>query len=334
MPLSLRGWGLQEELLSPRILYWCHQRAYWSCCEQQHIETPQIPPRVQHSLLTGPPQRFISLCFKGEFQLAQKEWMSVVAAYTRRDLHEPKDRFEAISGLATYYLDAFPFINAASEPEIYLAGLWKGGIPMQLAWSVAKCTSRPTLKQFAPLWSWASLPLRTDITFLEDFVPTPFFKLLASDYVNETGDSHARVRAGASVKSLEVQGRLRKLVKPESQELSWNDIHHVRSGEQYFDFTGFLDVNGHAVDAANGVFLVHEIRKEEVVGQLDYLPAKGQGSETSLDKLYCMEVGKSAMLILKRRSDGDYEQYQRVGMAVQYRKDFFAGALVRKLVLT
>jgi len=38
-PLAMRGWTLQEECLSPRILYWTPQRMYWSCSQRHLIES-------------------------------------------------------------------------------------------------------------------------------------------------------------------------------------------------------------------------------------------------------------------------------------------------------
>ena len=35
-------WTLQEERLTPRMLYVCGQRMYWSCLVSQHVETGQI----------------------------------------------------------------------------------------------------------------------------------------------------------------------------------------------------------------------------------------------------------------------------------------------------
>lgn len=54
-PLSKRAWTLQEEQLSPRILYWTSQRMYWSCAQSAHSEKakPQICDGPEISLLNA-----------------------------------------------------------------------------------------------------------------------------------------------------------------------------------------------------------------------------------------------------------------------------------------
>ncbi|KAK4142819.1 heterokaryon incompatibility protein-domain-containing protein [Dichotomopilus funicola] len=186
-PVSLRAWTLQEERLSPRIVYWAGQQWYWSCLECQVSETealeqfpradidsldtktissiPVLPcPSSSPSSSSSPPnctQRFLEFCRTGDERLLHEEWLDIVDAYTRRDLVAPRDRFLAIAGLAVRFYNAKAGNGGAVITEAYLAGLWRDDFAHHLAWSVINAAdSRQNLQHIAPSWSWASLPLR------------------------------------------------------------------------------------------------------------------------------------------------------------------------------
>ncbi|KAI3332710.1 heterokaryon incompatibility protein-domain-containing protein [Ustulina deusta] len=126
---STRAWTLQEEKLSPRIVYWTPQR----------IEAPNTT------------QAFLRACFDG-IDL-HPYWKDTVEGYTKRSLTNPEDRFPALSGLAAKY---------QFGGNKYLAGLWQQTIAEDLAWRVEVPVPHNRLGeqgQSIPSWSWASLPV-------------------------------------------------------------------------------------------------------------------------------------------------------------------------------
>ncbi|KAI0905267.1 heterokaryon incompatibility protein-domain-containing protein [Ustulina deusta] len=149
---STRAWALQEEKLSPRILYWTPQRMYWSCATQAFTESSQLPgQRLMACDAPNTTQAFLRACFDG-IDL-HPYWKDTVEGYTKRSLTNPEDRFPALSGLAAKY---------QFGGNKYLAGLWQQTIAEDLVWRVEVPVPHNRLGeqgQSIPSWSWASLPL-------------------------------------------------------------------------------------------------------------------------------------------------------------------------------
>ena len=158
--LSRRGWGLQERVLSPRILHYDSKMIYWECSkgniaadgtvEAGHpIEKETFPIldrflRLIHSDNPEPPVE--------DMQSAYTEWHSIVAVYTRRNLTKVSDKLPAISGVAS----VFQQMTRAN----YLAGIWDVDIHRGLLWQLPlDVNSRWVAKSKAerkPSWSWIS----------------------------------------------------------------------------------------------------------------------------------------------------------------------------------
>ncbi|KAF2813899.1 uncharacterized protein BDZ99DRAFT_353768, partial [Mytilinidion resinicola] len=133
-PISLRAWTLQEHILSPRILDYGCEDAWWICWS---TKTP----------LDDEPMDVSTDQFR-EKKFSLESWRSTLRDYTRRFLTFPGDKLPAISGVAADY-----GLTYQSE---YLAGLWKFALPKDLLWSSARSDiSRPTVHR-APSWSWAA----------------------------------------------------------------------------------------------------------------------------------------------------------------------------------
>ncbi|KAK3387947.1 heterokaryon incompatibility protein-domain-containing protein [Podospora didyma] len=295
-PVSQRSWTLQEERLSPRILYWANQRWYWSCPERRVVELSDIG--IQHPAPTNQheawslPQRYLEACRKGDQWELHHEWLDMVEHYTRRDLVERKDRFLAISGLAVRFYNAKAESGKTRVTEEYLAGLWKDDFARQLAWSVAKApTSEKNLRDIAPSWSWASLPLCVPAKTKLAFVPSPQFRVYsASESVQAPGsttewcvaecaklltDSREMGREveaqGRMVKSVVVEGRFRRFVSQNAQKSSWKDIERTRGdGRVVYHFEPGLNI--YARNLEDGRVLTKDAHGGEIIGQLDYIP--------------------------------------------------------------
>ncbi|KAK1708704.1 heterokaryon incompatibility protein-domain-containing protein, partial [Colletotrichum acutatum] len=149
-PLSLRAWTLQEEHLSPRLLFWGGQQFSWACGRGEYVEetsSNSVQPPTTHV------RKFLAECRTSEPEELWRAWNAIVESYTARSLSNPADRFDALAGLATRYLAA---ISAYNE---YMAGLWRATFAQDLLWHVSKA-SGPDVgcpgTAGAPSWSWVS----------------------------------------------------------------------------------------------------------------------------------------------------------------------------------
>jgi len=333
-PVSGRAWTLQEERLSPRLVYWCGQMVYWSCSRVQRselgVEKPRRPPADG---FTGGPQRFMNLCWHRETGKLLDEWLGVVEDYVRRDLADAADRFPGISGMAVQFYQALMPASREAEPrEEYLAGLWRGSFATQLAWSVDKAGDpEKNLRAVAPSWSWASLPLCQPIRICSSREGAPAFRLQEERLCTEAADALDAVKKGASVEAVRVQGRIRNFVGSTSGKVGWDSISwRGGDGEQFRAPDPSIAV--HARNLEDGRILVYEGHTEPLRGQLDYsVPVckvaddgvhVPDGDETELVGL---EVEMSAMLLMQV-VDKEAGTYRRVGVCKGYWRGFFDGS--------
>jgi hypothetical protein len=153
-PWAGRGWTLQEQMLSTRILYFTDHALYFECLHSQESESPAyIAPRQSNLRLLL------------EWQLSTKSststyalWYRLIEEYTRRSLSLNEDKLTAIAGLANRL--------TTSTGEEYVCGLLKGDLVHGLLWQssfhgFSTRTETMLLKRIensqAPSWSWASL---------------------------------------------------------------------------------------------------------------------------------------------------------------------------------
>lgn len=155
-PWSQRGWTLQEQLLSTRLLLFSSGEMQWSCQEALWCECRS---RLNHRRLFG--QKPVSQISSAPD--AFRFWHKVVENYSKRLLTEPKDKLAAISGIA-----------ATLQEKIwsrYAAGLWLENIDMDLLWRRAHPalpTNQPRWGISAPSFSWASIEAEVDYCCFRD----------------------------------------------------------------------------------------------------------------------------------------------------------------------
>lgn len=154
--INLRGWTLQELILSPRILHYTISRdringqMIWQCQTDTECENGsktallgvlcQKMKQVMKIVAEG--SRPITAIYKGWYYLAQQ--------YSHRRLSYASDKLPALSGLAA------EFQNYSGDS--YLAGLWKGDLAGGLLWVASTIDKlRRTTENRAPSWSWASV---------------------------------------------------------------------------------------------------------------------------------------------------------------------------------
>jgi hypothetical protein len=149
-PLSVRGWVLQERLLSNRIAHFTKGGLYWEhengvCAAGSHSIFYSTTAQLVQRKLSRPsiPRADVSL------QGSPWSWFDAVERYSCCQLTREEDKLVAISGLAKRLQD-FSLVD-------YLAGLWADEIVPGLLWRRRDARLlRPTVDR-AGSWSWASL---------------------------------------------------------------------------------------------------------------------------------------------------------------------------------
>ncbi|KAF2495157.1 HET-domain-containing protein, partial [Lophium mytilinum] len=183
-PWSERGWTMQENLLSSRLLHYTSSQMVWKCSEQQRFErgvTKSLQAEVDELLTYSDDIAFGSgwlwklepfMKFKRfpdyipsslEYPLLLEPetfrlWYDLVEEYTERRFKCIKDRLVAISGLAR-------IIGNTIHCHDYVAGLWKPDLIRGLMWYTkgAKLIPRQSADSIRavnltfPSWSWASV---------------------------------------------------------------------------------------------------------------------------------------------------------------------------------
>lgn len=156
LPLSRRGWVVQERLLSPRVLHFTSDRITWECDQS---------PLLHEALPDGPPEtgkRFDAdldhpfNCFpEGKPHLTQwrhfHRWYRIVYHYSDCLLTYPeKDKLVAFAAVAQRFSAVFG--------EEYYAGHFRENMLFDLVWHVRKRHSdKAPSKRRRPTWSWTSV---------------------------------------------------------------------------------------------------------------------------------------------------------------------------------
>ncbi|KAF2103135.1 hypothetical protein NA57DRAFT_52667 [Rhizodiscina lignyota] len=152
-PLNLRGWALQERLLTPRTLFFGTHQMTWECRETVFAEGKSDYSGIRWS---GRNPLSDIHPFSQTLPLTSSEvlarWEEVVSDYTSRNLTLGTDKLPALAGIAAIFKSAF-------GNDGYLAGLWKSSLPCGLLWAGigSEHLERKLLPYRAPSWSWMSV---------------------------------------------------------------------------------------------------------------------------------------------------------------------------------
>ncbi|KAI1087789.1 heterokaryon incompatibility protein-domain-containing protein [Rostrohypoxylon terebratum] len=155
-PLASRGWTPQEELLSPRHLYYGRRQIYWKCRNgDKSVEGvpsregfPQFNLSSMSSILYYRLLREIKQPPEIDMEELLAIYYKLVQMYSARKLTYDSDKLPAFSGLAQRI--------ATALPGQYLAGLWGCEISSGLDWYNAG-DARPVDTYRAPSWTWAAM---------------------------------------------------------------------------------------------------------------------------------------------------------------------------------
>ncbi|PKS12644.1 hypothetical protein jhhlp_000852 [Lomentospora prolificans] len=147
-PLMTRGWVYQEHILSRRFLHFAPRELIWECHETTDCQCggiSQIPEvRFESNAALAVAHTTTNLANK-----RQELWYEHVQNLTKLNFTMVSDYLPALAGLAT-------LVSGAEKP-VYLAGLWKDTLAMDLCWAFAEESTRPKQLQHIPSWSWASV---------------------------------------------------------------------------------------------------------------------------------------------------------------------------------
>ena len=148
-PIYHRGWTMQEQVLSPRILEFGTQQNRWICAECEVVDgglrVGKVEGRLQDAHTLGSRLRSELPWDNNKWS----DWYHLLREYSLRRLKKQKDKLTALSAIAEAY--------SRKVPAEYLAGLWSVDFHKHLFWNVEKRRfPRPTCYR-APSWSWASV---------------------------------------------------------------------------------------------------------------------------------------------------------------------------------
>jgi hypothetical protein len=160
-PLLERGWVVQEQLLSRRVVYFGHDEVHFECREKVYRES-------DWELFIDREGRPGGRVW-GNLGLSSHicdVWDTVVHMYTERSLTMATDKLPALAGLARRHCD--------DTGDDYKAGLFVSSLLWQLQWlgrrdSDAIDDDCSSTRYIAPTWSWASYdgPVRFNSHYIE-----------------------------------------------------------------------------------------------------------------------------------------------------------------------
>jgi hypothetical protein len=193
-PVNRRGWVLQERLMAPRVLHFCHSTAFpgstqsshggqiaWECRELEAAESarsgfPIYRVKAGDIVRGGKLKSLIPHTPENPFLDADREetdhatvngfetnvhlyncWKQVVEVYSKTRLTNAEDKLIALSGIAS--------MMHRQINDTYLAGMWRKYLASQLLWYVDPVfedgrfyylSQRPKFYR-APSFSWAAV---------------------------------------------------------------------------------------------------------------------------------------------------------------------------------
>ncbi|KAH6664945.1 heterokaryon incompatibility protein-domain-containing protein [Halenospora varia] len=191
-PVNKRGWVLQERLIAPRVLHFCHDQIAWECWEKDFAESrPDNLPLHQltgGSVIDGNRLKGMIPSLNGkmlrEARLGKNKhgeqitidehlvhaipsiycfelWKRVVEVYSKCLLTKSYDKLIALAGIAK--IMSRRILNG--KDENYIAGMWRTYLESQLLWRVDPVvekgkfllhSARPE-EYRAPSWTWAAV---------------------------------------------------------------------------------------------------------------------------------------------------------------------------------
>ncbi|KAF2766267.1 HET-domain-containing protein [Teratosphaeria nubilosa] len=332
-PVNRRAWVLQERLLAPRVLHFCHDQLAWEC---RHLDAAEsLPDGVpdleikagevagRERLKAAMPQEYgprLLVADASERSIAAHElWKRIVERYSTTGLSEEKDKLVAIAGIAAL------ISTQIGRGVTCIAGMWEKWLASQLLWRVnpsyrdgilVYLARRPSVCR-APSFSWAAVKaphgVKCGATARED------------DMLISVNAIHCPVRS----RDAQLAGVFSRLdASPNSAQDA--DTHLIK-GDCYLDLSGevrpvaIMKVRYRGRERYRWKLLSNSPTEAQVLSSL-YLdsPVDEEGQILGVDAgIICIPARKDQhgsihCLMLKRvRSvEDDIDGYRRIGLAI------------------
>jgi hypothetical protein len=146
--IMTRGWCYQEQMLSPRSLYFTSKGLNWECLTGSWCEChgPMIVDHELHSIKSP------SVDDDGDLE---GRYNKAAAHYALLSLTNTLDKLPAFAGIARAFRNHHPRTFRGK----YLAGLWQSQLPEHLFWMLQDYPTPGSILPRpwrAPSWSWAA----------------------------------------------------------------------------------------------------------------------------------------------------------------------------------
>lgn len=152
--------SLQEQLLSPSILYFDQGEIFWDCITATASESSPISASLLSE--TDPDEawalKYIRRMIAGSENYDTRRtqisdaWLEIVKNYSNRELTKVSDRLIALQGIIA------PLKQILNEDPV--AGMWRSQLWRQLTWWTESPLISTQAGFSAPSWSWLSVPRR------------------------------------------------------------------------------------------------------------------------------------------------------------------------------
>lgn len=163
--IHTRGWVLQERILSPRVLFFCHHQIHWECKELKasELHAKGLPYLTHHDLVD--PGYTMNSVKSGHLDPTDMDldwytrWEWLVHSFSKTDLTYPEDKLAALAGLANR------FSEVLGDEDV--VGMWRRFLRAGLLWKndgYGSYQTGPTIrpeKYRAPSWSCLSIDGKT-----------------------------------------------------------------------------------------------------------------------------------------------------------------------------
>lgn len=206
-PLDKRAWGLQEKMLSPRLLTFTGAELQWTCrtlktCEC-HVNSYPSDPLFTASSRVASNKRAL---------IYARIWSQIIEEYSARDLTHLRDKLPALGGLARKFGTTAKFT--------YIAGLWKESLIYDLVWQRDTVPLQQSSTWLGPSFSWVSARSAVNFRFARHSYPGSRIQhadILGIHYMTATMDTYSQAKDGI----LTIQGHtVSAVLRKSSQQVS------------------------------------------------------------------------------------------------------------------
>ena len=289
--LDSRGWVLQEQLLSKRLLTYSKGGLFWDCVSMNGSESyPEgLLIHIDYKWEDRDLQVFKEYVNAKNNSMSKSalgrlwiSWQQVLELYSSRMLSHEKDRLVALQGISN--------VLEKSTGSGLVYGLWVGNLVRDLFWRAIPKKDLPMsrLGWRAPSWSWASIDAPVSANWYEIYGRKEIPKLLAEA---RPGPGFQNAKASPVPKfarQLQISGMLIKATLRSNEEE--NLFLEVQEGGTFSQASFYPDLRSAIL---GDVWCLHLLQFGEVIGGLCLLhEGSGVANEYERVGVYTMSFDK------------------------------------------